>query len=411
MLEGFPRFLLIFLLLVFIDCEAYCRDYEIEELLEIAKQNSTNIKVAEYAALSQKQFANQQKYWDNPVISLGKLGNKSTYTISQSVPFYNKRQTNYNLQKSEYDILETRKKNTALFVQAEVFRLIYRYQGLKQKIVLTEKRLERLFLVDKYLATIVLSSPTRKAQWRITKNKIDLVERDLINFHNQLYQTWNAANVYLNLSSEPENIRLKWLDEKNYPGKNFFIDTAIESNLDIKEQKLLIGKYKSGLYLAKIETMPDINVTVTQENGPTSSAGGINQNSTGVGLSMSLPLLNRNQEKIASMWSKIKAEELSLEFKRQQLIQSVNNDISDYETSLRVAKHFPISNIDRIISQLSQANIDFKRGVLDFITYIELDSQEYQNIDTVINTQVELADAYSRLLVKIGNFTLPKSTR
>jgi outer membrane protein TolC len=306
------KFSLLFLSLIFLSFSAFCKDYKIAELIDIAQQNSANIKAAQYAALAQKRLANQQKYWSNPVVSVGRLGGQDTYGVSQTIPFYNKLQSKYDIEEAEFRVLETRKSNLALFVQSEVFSLIYQYQALKKKIELAQKRLDRLNLVDKYLSTIVLSSPTKKAQWHITKDKIRLVERDLIKFRNQLYQTWNLANVYLNLESEPTEISFEWLDGSNYKGKNFFINSAIENNLQLKEQKILVSKYKSELSFAKVEQMPDVAVSASRQNGSSggsaSSNNGSSKDFTGVGISLSVPLLNRNQEKIASSESKIKAQ-------------------------------------------------------------------------------------------------------
>ncbi len=335
------------------------------------------------------------------------MAGQDSYSVSQTVPFYGKLQSKYDIFDAEFRALDVRKNNLSLFVKSEVFSLLYQYQALKKKIELAQRRLDRLTLVDKYLATIVLSSPTKKAQWHITKDRIRLVERDLIKFQNELYQTWNLANVYLNLESEPTNISFEWLDDKNYRGKKFFVEAALENNIELKEQKILVSKYKSELSFAKVEQMPDVNVSAIRENG--SALRG--KDSSGVGLSVSIPLFNRNQEKIASSESKIRAQEQEVEFRRNQLVQLISNDISAYETSLKLAKNFPITNIKTIISRLNDANSDFKKGVLDFITYIELDSQEYQTIDTIIDTQVELAASYATLMNKVGNFTLPKNDK
>jgi hypothetical protein len=126
-------------------------------------------------------------------------------------------------EEAQFQAFEARKNNISLFVKSEVFRLLYLYKALKTQIDLAQKRLDRLSLVDKYLSVIVLNSPTKKAQWHITKAKIRLVKRDMIRFQNQLYQTWNEANIYLNLDKEPDHISLEWLTGSNYRGKEFFV--------------------------------------------------------------------------------------------------------------------------------------------------------------------------------------------
>lgn len=404
------KIFLIFLSLISFSFSAFAKDYKIEELLQIAEQNSANIKAADYQALSQKHFANQQKYWNNPVASFGRIANSDTYSLSQTVPFYGKLQNKYDIEDAQFRIFEMRRGNTVLFVKAEVFSLLYQYQALQRKIELAQKRLDRLASVDKYLANIALNSPTKKAQGHITKDRIKLIERDLITYRNEAVQVWNQANVFLNLENAPDKITLTWLDGKNYQGRQFLVDAAVENNFELKEQKLLVKKFKSELAYSKIEQMPDVNLSVTQQNY-SASATGNNGNSTGAGISLSIPLFNRNQEKVASDQSKIKAQEYEVEFRTNQLIKLISNDLNQYEISLDIAKKFPVTTIDKSLKNLSEANGDFKRGVLDFITYIELDSQEYQMIDTVIDTQVQVANSYASLMTKIGNFILPENDK
>jgi len=399
------RFFLTFLALISFAKNAFCRDYTIEELLKIAEQNSANIRATEYLAKSQKHLANQQKYWNNPNLEFGKLGGQDTYSISQSVPFYNKLQNKYDVEDAQYQAFEARKNNLTLLVKADVFSLSYKFQGLQKKIELAQKRLDRLALVDRYLSAIALSSPTQKAQSQITKDRIKLVERDLIKFNNEIYQTWNAINIYLSLDQQPKNISLQWLTDKNYLGRKSLIALALENNWSLKEQKMLINKAKSELSYSKIEQMPDVNISASRQKGDTATGSNVG-NYNGVGLSLSIPLINRNQEKIIAAESKIRAEQSALEFQENQLVNLLNNDINQYETALKLSEKFPISEIDKIIDRLANANANFKKGILDFITYIELDSQEYEMINTVIDNQVDLAKSYSLLMVKVGSFDL-----
>ena len=59
---------------------------------------------------------------------------------------------------------------------------------LQNKIQLTQKRLDRLSLINNYLANIALDSPNRHAQSIIAQDRIKLVQRDLIILNNQLKQ-------------------------------------------------------------------------------------------------------------------------------------------------------------------------------------------------------------------------------
>ena len=134
------KFFLVLLSLIFLSSSAFSKDYKIGELIDIAEQNSANIRAAQYSALAQQRLANQQKYWSNPVVSAGRIGGQDSYSVSQTVPFYGKLQSKYDIEEAEFRVLDVRKNNLALFVKSEVFSLLYQYQALRSKIDLAQRR-------------------------------------------------------------------------------------------------------------------------------------------------------------------------------------------------------------------------------------------------------------------------------
>lgn len=426
---------------------AFAASYSLDQLLIIAEQNSA-IKSAEFSALAQKRFANQQLYFENPQLNLGRNSEQNDYSLSQTIPFINKLQTKYNIEEAQFRIFEMRKNSLALMIKAELFGLIYQYQALKKKIDLANLRIRRLNLIDNYLSSIVLSSPTQQAQARITKDKIKLVQRDLLRLENQLYQIWRHANIYLNLDEDKPEIRTAWLDGRLIANREKLIETALDKNFTIQEQKFLLTKYHSELTYAKLEKMPDINLSLSRKIGNGAMAG---QDTNGVGISLALPLFNRNQEKVLGAQSQIKAQEYELEFQKNALFNAIVAEINRFETAIKIAEIFHFSGLEnkpsmtfsgktknnkkiaqqtelqndtvefnghshlddyiaRIVNRLNRANGDFKKGILEFITYIELDSQEYAMIDTALDNQVELAFSYGNLMLKIGEFLMPKTS-
>ncbi len=386
---------------------ATAKNYKIAELLDLAKENSANIKAADQQALMQKHLANQQKYWTNPEISFSQNGQQNNYSFAQTIPFATKLEKKYQIEATEEKILVIKKENLTLLIQAEIFALAYDFQAFKQKTDLAQKRLKRLESVANYLSNIALNSPTKKAQAKITKDKINLIERDLIQYQNQARQTWNKLNIFLGLEEEPQNIELSWLEKFNRQKKEAFLEVALENNLALKEQKEALKKYQAELNFAKIEQMPDLSISATQQNSNSASAQ--TKNSSGFGASLTIPLLNQNREKIIALQSKIKAQQYEVEFLQNQLKRALINDFIELDTALKISQNFPRAEISKTIFGLNSANEDFKRGVLDFITYIELDSQEYQTIETSIDSSVKAMKAYANLMIKIGNFILPQN--
>ena len=390
-------------LLIILASEGFCVEYNIDNLFKTAEENSANIQAFDLFAQSQKSFANQQKYWSNPTISATKSNSQNNFSLSQEITYFNKLSTKYNIENSEFKIQENRRNSLILEVKSQVFKLAYQNFILQNKIQLTQNRLDRLSLISKYLSNIALDSPNRHAQSIIAQDRIKLVQRDLIILNNQLRQNFNNLNIFLNLPNQPK-ITLKWLDKNHLEPKENLIQRAFENNLNLKGQKFTIEKYRSELDYAKIEQMPNVNIHGQIQN---SSSASSSQSSNGIGLSLSVPIINQNKEKIFSAESKIKAQNRLYDFEKNQLEKVIENDILQYQAQLKNSQIFTINLVPKIISRLNGANAEFKKGILDFITYIELDMQEYQTIDAIFEAQYLLAESYSDLMVKIGDFSIP----
>ena len=397
------------LLLIIMSSEGFCVEYNIDNLLKIAEENSTNIQAFDLFSQSQKSFANQQKYWSNPTISATKTNSQNSFSLSQEIPYFNKLENKYNIENAEFKIQENRRNSLILEVKSQVFKLAYQNFILQNKIQLTQKRLDRLSLISNYLANIALDSPNRHAQSIIAQDRIKLVQRDLIILNNQLRQNFNNLNVFLNLTEQPK-ITLKWLDKNQLEPKQNLVQKAFDNNLNLKGQKFNIEKYRSELAYAKIEQMPNVNINGQMQDS-SSASGSSNQASNGIGLSLSVPIINQNKEKIFSAESKIKAQNKLYEFEKNQLEKIIENDILQYQTQLKNSQIFAINLVPKIISRLNSANIEFKKGILDFITYIELDMQEYQTLDAIFEAQYLLAESFSDLMVKIGDFSIPQNLK
>ena len=389
--------------------EGFCVEYNIDNLLKIAEENSANIQAFDLFAQSQKSFANQQKYWTNPTISATKTSSQNSFSLSQEIPYFNKLEHKYNIENAEFKIQENHRNSLILDVKSQVFKLAYQNFILQNKIQLTQKRLDRLSLISNYLANIALDSPNRHAQSIIAQDRIKLVQRDLIILNNQLRQNFNNLNVFLNLTEQPK-ITLKWLDKNQLEPKQNLVQKAFENNLNLKGQKFNIEKYRSELAYAKIEQMPNVNINGQMQDS-SSASGSSNQSSNGIGLSLSVPIINQNKEKIFSAESKIKAQNKLFEFEKNQLEKIIENDILQYQSQLKNSQIFAINLVPKIISRLNKANVEFKKGILDFITYIELDMQEYQTLDAIFEAQYLLAESFSDLMVKIGDFSIPQNLK
>ena len=377
-------------------------NYSIAEILTIAEKNPA-IKSAEFMTIAQRNLAVQEKYWQNPQINFGFGNNTQSYQASQLIPFIGKLESKFNIEDSQFRILENQKNNLILNIKAQCFSLIYAYNINNKKIILAQKRIDRLSLIDRFLSSINLTSPTKIAQGQITKNKIKLIKNDLLKLKFRETQLWNNLNIYLGFIDKA-NFNTPWLSNKSFPKVETLLQEAIQNNLILQENKNLLKKYQAQLQYNRLEKMPDFSISLANTR---SNFNGSSTSANSVGLSLSIPLINRNQEKIIASHSQIRAQENQIEFYQNLLTNELATEINHFQTNLKIADDFSFKIIDQAIARLNQANLDFKKGILEFITYIELDTQEYNSIDVALDTQVQLANNYSNLMIKIGNFIIP----
>lgn len=396
----------ILLLLFFFISNSFASDpkvnYSIAEILTIVEKNPA-VKSAEFMMIAQRNLALQEKYWQNPQINFGFGNNTQSYQASQLIPFIGKLESKFNIEDSQFKILENQKNNLILNIKAQCFSLIYAYNINSKKIILAQKRIDRLSLIDRFLSSINLTSPTKIAQGQITKNKIKLIKNDLLKLKFRETQLWNNLNIYLGFIDKV-NFNTPWLNNKSFPKVETLLQEAIQKNLNLQENKNLLKKYQAQLHYNRLEKMPDFSISLANTR---SNFNGSSASANSIGLSLSIPLINRNQEKILASHSQIRAQENQIEFYQNLLTNELATEINHFQTNLKIADDFSFKIIDQAIARLNQANLDFKKGILEFITYIELDTQEYNSIDVALDTQVQLANNYSNLMIKIGNFIIP----
>ena len=126
-------FLKSILLLIIANSEGFCIEYNIDNLLNIAEENSANIQAFNLFAQSQKSFANQQKYWSNPNFSITKSSSQNNLSLSQEIPYFNKLENKFKIENAEFKIQENRSKSLILEVKSQVFKLAYQNFILQNK--------------------------------------------------------------------------------------------------------------------------------------------------------------------------------------------------------------------------------------------------------------------------------------
>jgi cobalt-zinc-cadmium efflux system outer membrane protein len=177
------------------------------------------------------------------------------------------------------------------------------------------------------------------------------------------------------------------------------IDKAYQHRSDLQalERQLKSGEYN--ISLAKAVAIPDVTVGAEYENfGPQQTSG------VGFGVSLNIPIFNRNQGEIARRRAEYRQIEFQIQKVKTQIITDVRIALQNYTTALKVYNVYSRKKTD-VESLLANSEKAFALGgitVLDF-----LDSRKtYREFMTKYNHSIVQSNLNDELLkVYAGEIT------
>lgn len=115
--------------------------------------------------------------------------------------------------------------------------------------------------------------------------------------------------------------------------------------------------------------------------------------------------MDRNQNQVKSIESRIASENYLLSHQTRLLISKLNAAIIDYESAREILKNFSIDSISEMEEKLNFADTEFQKGRLNLISYLELETQLHETHHAIYDTQLEYVDKYTQVLFLTNNST------
>jgi cobalt-zinc-cadmium efflux system outer membrane protein len=185
--------------------------------------------------------------------------------------------------------------------------------------------------------------------------------------------------------------------------KGALLRLARTNNFELKARALELAQQGFRVDLAKNERYPTISV------GPSYSdqkAGSEEQRIIGVGISLPLPLWNRNKGNIEAAAARQMQAEVSLNATEREIQRKVLEAALIYETKLREMAKWRPDSVQHFREAAEVADRHYRLGAVPISTYVELQKQYLDAVEGLLDTKKEALEAAAQLELLTG-LTLP----
>ena len=173
---------------------------------------------------------------------------------------------------------------------------------------------------------------------------------------------------------------------------------ARTNNFELRVRAVELAQQGFRVDLAKNERYPTISV------GPSISEerAGDRERTIGVGVSLPLPLWNRNKGNIESAVARQMQAEVSLNVTEREIQRKVTEAALTYETKLREMARWRPDSVQHFKEAAEVADRHYRLGAVPISTYVELQKQYLDAVEGLLDTKKEALEASAQLELLTG---------
>lgn len=366
--------------------------YSVPELVSLALKNNSilNSQIArsEGAHLAGKQ----ERSWSGPSLemSAGRRKDESTSgplyeaALSQPLAVLGKKSLRGRLFDLESDSWEAQRAASETAIELDVIQLAIEYAVHRRLADFVEKRQNRFSLIKSYMKGRVFASPQKKAESHIVQNRLAILVSEALQAEADYKSFFEKLRVYVPLGSSPyPEIKVPWFTGKKALEAKEWIEKALQNNPGLRLKDLSVKNADIEKKLASLEKWPDPNLTASFEEGKATEK----ETNSSVGLSFEFPTWNGNRAGVKSAEKKRDAEEKLREFQEWQLRTEVPRALIEYDAIRLAVQKYPITHLEELETQLRETENGFRKGQVDLLTFLELDSTVSETFTQVLESQ------------------------
>ncbi|MFZ5629573.1 MAG: TolC family protein [Spirochaetota bacterium] len=384
------------------------KTYSLTQITQRVRESSELIQAQKLKIQSTEAQGRQATVWQNPSVSaeLGRLrdpnNNAMTYDLRVTQPIYfpgkmGKQMEVYEREK-EIQEMQAADLNASLALEASYYAYAYHIAELKAK--LYNSRISRMSLMRTYMRAQAYASPARIVQRNIVANQLLALQKTLNTSIAEAESSWQKLNIYLN-EQDKVAVAVPWLTNLKDIDAVTFINQVREGNRRLKSGKLLLSRIEAEVSFQKRVPLPDVSVSAFYRREALEHPGA-NQFYGGA-VSVPIPVLNANRAGVEAAEKRLEAARAETNYAQREVLQMARAVHAEYTQKRKLLNDFNAEQIPVLEKQMLYADRELKLGRIDLLSYLELELQTYQAVQSFYDTQLELVKAITQMIYLMGD--------
>jgi hypothetical protein len=343
------------------------------------------------------------KTWASPFVDVS-FGNKEQnsingglygFSIGQSLPILGKQNLLSNIFEEELEIAKLKYQFLKRQLTEQLVLLVFEKKIISQKQSLAVQRQKKLKLVDAFLKSRPLASPQINAQAQIVKQQLKKIESELLKLQGEEEKLNQKMAFYQMNNPAPE---ITWIKAD----KNLFADQNLNENLKNNFELLILERGLAKLVdeksLISLDSWSDPVLSGSYDQ----TAAPINEKTYFLGLGIGIPVWGGNGALVNSLDKKILKEKTELDYQRKFTELMLKQALTDYKFAREQIKLYPPLEVVELEEKFKNLELDFKKELVDLLTFIELDKQIAETADLTFEAQMGLITTISKVALLTG---------
>ena len=182
------------------------------------------------------------------------------------------------------------------------------------------------------------------------------------------------------------------------PESDALMEAARTNNFELQMRKAELGQQGFKVSLARNERYPAVSV------GPyfSQERAGETENIVGLGVTIPLPLWNRNEGNIETARAREQQAQTSLYVTQREIERKVTEQMLRYQTKLNEMSKWRPDSIEQFREAATLADRHYRLGAVPITTYVELQKQYLEAVEALLDTKREALDAGQQLQLLTG---------
>ncbi len=405
---------------IFFSQTGRAQTFSLEELEAAFLQNNYMLIASRFQVNQADAEIVQEKLWDNPTLSISEVNLWSNRTSEQFARLFGNYGRTQQFAVDLEQLIETAgkrkkrvairslEKNNAVFEYEEVMRELRKdlRQAYDELYVISNDlgKLQESVAVFANLSETfkkqAASQNISKADWLRVQSELVTMEKEQVDLQAELIEAIGVIQALTNMPGMSIQ-QLSFADMPQRLNRSVPLDTramAFENNLGVKKQQnqLLIADKELELELANRK--PDLTVGINYDRG-----GNIMQDFFGLGVSMDLPIFNRNKGNIKVAQYQIeeqRANRSAIEIALDTRLTSLTAQLVQYRQTLDRWSAMDVEAESKMLENYHKNMLSKQITLLEFIDFTQAWRASYQSM---LEIQKNYLNTYEELQFVVGN--------